>query len=293
MSISGSEEAASERVREEPCKSWEAAREKLITIASSGHRVFFRGQADASWRLKSTLDRLLDRLPDRYDWVRSPDDHQNKEEFQSSLLKEFRKALLWIPDASGLYEGMDEDSDEFSDEFLALAQHYGLPTQLLDWTRSPYIAAFFAFDGVNTDLFPRGQEVAIWSLDAEALDAFICSVYNTKLQVIRDCNYPRIEILQVAGSTNRRLIYQEGLFTRARMVEQSIDEFLLKKPEHAQEAVLRKLVISGSEQAKALRDLSLMSIRPVTLMSDPEGAAATAFNTVVRFGLDERDLEAP
>lgn len=36
-------------------------------------------------------------------------------------------------------------------ETTALAQHYGIPTRLLDWSYDPFISTYFAASGVNQD----------------------------------------------------------------------------------------------------------------------------------------------
>lgn len=93
----------------------------------------------------------------------------------------------------------------------------------------------------------------------------------------------RIDKVEIYGNPNRRMVYQEGLFTRAIKVEDDIESYLYKRCEYAPGTILTKITIPGNQQAKALQDLSMMAINPAALMNDPEGAAVTAFNSAVCF----------
>lgn len=56
--------------------------------------------------------------------------------------------------------------DDFS-SWLTLMQHYGLPTRLLDWSRSPLIALFFALSDPDT----KDKDACIWILNPGRLNA--------------------------------------------------------------------------------------------------------------------------
>lgn len=94
----------------------------------------FRGQADAEWELKTTIERVFER-----EGV-SPDQRMDVE---AELIREFKRAYHQF--------GVHIPGPDAPIEWLALMRHYGAPTRLLDFTYSLYVAAYFALEDANKD----------------------------------------------------------------------------------------------------------------------------------------------
>lgn len=281
---------ANQVVREYKEDSWTQAREKLLSILSEGRRIYFRGQANSRWPLVSSLGRIVTKL--RKLKGSSILRRQDFSEFEEKLVKEFEEAYQRIP-------GLPRLSFENQNERIAYAQHYSLPTRFLDWSTSPYVAAFFAFDGFGTSVFGPKHKVAIWALDREQTELFLYYKYKRitpiegnleypddfedVMAAIRSDNKPRIEVIEIRGNPNRRLVYQQGIFTCAIDVEDDVKRYLQRYARFAPGTVLTKVVMPGKVQSDVLKDLSCMGITAGILMHDPDGAAAAAFNEVVRF----------
>jgi len=104
------------------------------TLQRFRSRHVFRGVSDASYRLHTTLFRL----------------GGSYERLERNLLRNFRK-----------YAHRDAAAGDSIWNWLAVAQHHGLPTRLLDWTYSPHAALHFATAGVQ-----RGTvDGAIWCVN--------------------------------------------------------------------------------------------------------------------------------
>lgn len=116
---------------------WDEFRRYVNRDLGSSGGFLFRGQEDSRWPLQSSLHRL-----NRYDLARYE-------------IEVFPELLLRINSVSA--EPYDLRHPDHFGAVLSLAQHHGFPTPLLDWTRSPYIAAFFAFERQQDQSLQNGH----------------------------------------------------------------------------------------------------------------------------------------
>jgi hypothetical protein len=130
-------------IRTESWREFEARLERYFDLpAERRHQLIFRGQPDARWGLRPTIDRLT--------W---PDDGTSRKEKVALLIREFEIQCL------GLSVPLSDPASRRQWELLG--RHHGLPTSILDWTTSPFVAAFFAF----ADRADDAADVAVYTFD--------------------------------------------------------------------------------------------------------------------------------
>lgn len=241
-----------------------------------GGTVICRGQSLSDWGLQPGIDRVVPRgakITERLD-----EEQQLIEEFRSkarNLVGPLERAHL-EPD----------DSNKFVLS-MTLMQHYGGPTRLLDWTESPWVAAFFAvLDN------PSGEGAIWWVRDAALTDALEqqwktpeCNEFERDDDGEIDLNFPtftadcpeficRVRLRIPFG----RASAQQGLFTIAGplgLPHHVILSKLLNKRDYGRVLIPNRLKIS------VLNDLKLMNVDSSSLQH--AGADRLGILTMNRF----------
>jgi FRG domain len=243
----------------------------------------FRGQGNMRWELKSSLSRHIEvsKVAPKA-WV----------EQEKRIRRIFeRKSHLYMVDSP--------QADEL--EWLALMQHHGAPTRLLDFTWSPYVAAFFALERATED-------AAVWALNLPLLwDIYSGGRFNgvdisaadpRDAKKFREYYLPNKHAFVWQGDPFRmpqRVIAQSGTFLVTSHLGMSVEQILAGFPDS--DKLLVKFVLPATEvRAQAMASLYSMNITQATLFPGLDGLARSmAYEFEYSWSIDpttNKELEA-
>ena len=233
------------RLKAEECNSWDQFNGWAQRVRSDHDAVIFRGHGDKRFTLKTTLHRQ----------------HRNRmERYCAELLPRFKARA-----EAAMGMRFDINSGDDYATVLGLAQHHGLPTPMLDWTESPYVAAFFAFADAlaNVDIRLDATHVRIFALTRKFVDATSPSSVSIP-QISRF-----VSSLQISPVHNPRLLAQQGRFLVTNISD--LESFLLWGQENTHETFLHAVDLPVALAAQVLEDLAYMGLHAGNLFPGLDG----------------------
>jgi hypothetical protein len=241
-------------------KSW---REYKIFVEQFSNNWAFRGQADASWVLNNAIERTS--------FIHY---HRGIEaEFVAEFERGARNYLL------------KDETPQHLIEWLALMQHHGAPTRLLDLTRSPFIASYFAFESCYEN---QEYGVAIWGININYLknrsleilsEEFGEALKETKNLINEELfgrifyqNNKKLVFPVEPFRMNRRYSLQQSVFISTGIAEVPLMDQLHFLGDSIGQAVV-KIVLPSECKKQALRELLQMNLHRASLFPDLDGYA--------------------
>jgi hypothetical protein len=212
----------------------------------------FRGERDETWPLYSGLSRYFQNFRVHQDaWA----------EQEARVLRIFKRK------AHQFLERPPDWDDDF--QWLALMQHHGAPTRLIDFTWSPYVAAFFALERTVAD-------GVVWAMNPARIDSSRAARPRMDPRVPGNFSKyfvkgdRRLIWMGEPHTMNQRLIAQSGTFAVPGVLDVPLEEILSDRD---QENILAKFVLTNPVREVGMRELYRMNITFATLFPDLDGLA--------------------
>lgn len=206
----------------------------------------WRGQRDADWVLKTSLDRMLQ--------------SRRKEDFELIANKHLERFKL----AARGRRGGNPPLLRSENEWWAIAQHNGMATPLLDWTESAFVALYFSFEKSQA---PASGYRVVWALNSKVKGS-----RHAPAEGEDNSSGSVLEFVRPMQDENSRLVSQSGLFSRVpygHTVESWVRE---KNKGNDRTAALIKIVIPNEARPDCLRTLNRMNINHLSLFPDLYGS---------------------
>jgi FRG domain-containing protein len=232
---------ASELVASE--QDWETFKQRLSTDLPK--RYLFRGQ-NGPWRLRTSFHRAGRADLQRFLNEDVPALHRQLSARTRHIFN------LSIGDENGA--------------FFNLVQHHGYPTPLLDWTYSPYVAAFFAYRGITNARAAKAEkkdkvrvlvfDQAQWRRDWNQLLMLVCPTLH-------------LSIGEFIAIENERMIPQQAASTVTNVDD--IESYIRSK-ETVSKKYLWAIDMPMSERQHVVSELSYMGITAGSMFPGLDGA---------------------
>lgn len=218
---------------------WNEFKTHISTLSKKNY--LFRGQ-EKPWPLKTSFHRQ-----GRY----------KINQFIENDIKQLHRYL-----SSKTSHFFDLNIPEQNGAFYSLVQHHGYPTPLLDWTYSPYVAAFFAFKNR-----PKNQKknecVRIFYLDSDLYHRNYPRILNI------DPPFPHLSVMEFIALDNDRLIPQQAATTVTNIDD--IERNITEKEFESKAKYLYAIDIPVSERKEAMQELSYMGITAGSMFPGIDG----------------------
>ena len=239
----------------------------------------FRGQASAEWSLRSALSRHIE-VSKVSQKVWGLQENRIRRIFR-------RKSHLFLDDLP--------ENDEL--EWLALMQHHGAPTRLLDFTWSPYVAAFFALERATSD-------AAIWAINLPLLRK-IHDRHKISGVEVEEADPRRTDAFEKYYLPNRhafvwqgdpfrmpqRVVAQSGTFLVSSHLGMTVEDILAGYPGSG-ELLIQFILETTKLRAEAMASLYSMNITQATLFPGLDGLARSmAYEFEYSWEVDLRTAE--
>jgi hypothetical protein len=222
--------------------------------------LLFRGQPSHDWPLETTLERARPKSTKLAEYYRTVAIAKTQiETFTNRTWDE-----IDYPKMLELFQSYDALSFSKlpSYDFLVYLRHHGFPSPLLDWTRSLYIAAFFAFNA------PKAERVALFVYQEHGGSGKLGSSNEAQIMVLGPNvrSHPRHFLQQ--GEYTLCCQYNEGSWNFAPHSN------VFTKGKESQDQ-LWKFTVPASESSQVLKRLDEYNINAFSLFQSEESLMAS------------------